>query len=209
MKYLKSPYFYAWIGATIGSAVLMNVVNLFFLYANKLPAASLLQLGLLLLNALAVGAAIGLCQWLLLCCHFARAYLWILATAIGTLLSVFISKAIFSALFALGFAAATTVDISQWLQYAAGLDAMVVAAQWIFLRGQVPRAWRWILFSAIAAIAVPFLLKFDGFILPTGQSPVQLLLTVIVWGIFTGAITGIPMVDFIKVCRQRSLSESL
>ncbi|MEL6882662.1 MAG: hypothetical protein AAFP09_19215 [Cyanobacteria bacterium J06607_10] len=30
VKYLKSPYFYAWIGATIGSAVLMNVVNLFF-----------------------------------------------------------------------------------------------------------------------------------------------------------------------------------
>ena len=100
------------------------------------------------LLCLAGGAAAGGCQWLVLRHEFRRSYWWIVATAIGTLMSEY----------AIAFARVLAFPDMSWLGnglFPILLGAAILACvQTLFFAGRVRAAWRWILVSLLGALLV-------------------------------------------------------
>ena len=213
-KYIRSRLLCTWILANIGGVFLANVVNLV-----ALSASELLQLSLLfrVLLAFGVGAAVGFCQWLVLRRVVQNAYLWIILTAFGSatavVFSMFVSVVVGGLLLPGYRRAYNFVVLLLFLSRALPVSLL----QWLFLRDHVKKAWLWIVFSLLAQGWLPNLFSLDGLdvlsLLAQGwllnlfslnglyapmrdMSAIQVFLAIMLWGVFTGVITGIPIVKF-------------
>lgn len=207
MKYLKSRYFYSWIAVIVTGSLLVNALHLSSLQVSTFPSGQSPAPGVLILMSLAAGTVAGACQWLLLRRHVKKAYEWIIATAIGTMLSMTLPRLFVSGLISL---LAPAPDLQEPLYgVVAWLGPLLISGtmsivQWLFWVSRVQNAWRWIVFSMLAAFVVPKLMRFEGLVVPGSQSLIQSLLAVVFWGVFVGAITGIPVVDFLKESTNES-----
>jgi hypothetical protein len=80
-------YFLEWIAACVGGLYL-SYLALYVIAWFVVSGWSIDGYPFYLEEALVVGVTIGLCQWFVLRQTFRRAYWWVIATAIGTLISV-------------------------------------------------------------------------------------------------------------------------
>lgn len=192
-KYIKSQFLYFWILANIGGAFLANGVNLLALLATES-----LQMNMLfkVLLAFGVGAAVGFCQWLVLRRVVQNAYLWIILTAFSSAVAVVFTMVIdIMGGLLLSGSRQTYNFLALLLFLSRALPVSLL--QWLFLRDHVRKAWLWIVFSLLAQGWLPRLLRLDGLRVPMeGMSIMQVFLAMVLWGLFTGLITGIPIVKF-------------
>ncbi|MGD1897243.1 MAG: hypothetical protein ACFB16_09875 [Phormidesmis sp.] len=207
MKYLKSRLFYEWILATIGGALFANTLHIAYLAMQPVGGAEALRVGSLLLTAVLAGTLTGFCQWIVLRPYLKKAYGWIVATATGKLLTILLTQTLLSIL---AFVVSPDDRVSFGLMRfvsALSLSLTVSLLQWLFLRRQVSNAWQWIGFSLLADLIVPRLLAFEGLVVPLAEtSLLQSFLVVVAWGLLMGAITGIPIVNFIETGKDERLS---
>ncbi len=134
-----------WIGWT-GFTWLAFVGSLLFIEIGERSDLSLMEGGL-------GGALIGLAQWQMLRSHLPNAYRWLIASVLGwSVLTLF-------HIGALGWMAPATPNLLLrgllGVIYGAYVGAGLGMAQWLAIRRQVPRAWRWVPFnSGIWGVAI-------------------------------------------------------
>ncbi|MGB5916950.1 MAG: hypothetical protein WBG63_18945, partial [Phormidesmis sp.] len=134
-----------WLGWT-GFTWLAFIGSLLFIEIGERSDLSLMEGSL-------GGALVGLAQWQMLRSHLPNAHRWLVASVLGWgALTLF-------HIGALGWMAPATLNlplrILLGLVYGSYVGAGLGVAQWLAIRRQVPRAWRWVpLSSGVWAVAI-------------------------------------------------------
>lgn len=138
------------------------------------------------------GVLIGLAQWLVLRQQFSQAWWWVLASSVSWGL---IGG---SGLGALGWVAPTVMHIPIRVVYGivngALMGAFIGVGQWLVIRTQFKRAWRWILISTVSwALGLALGWTIGGVLRRvTGLFLGEVIGLVFVW-IVVAAITGVSL----------------
>lgn len=205
----RSNYFRWWVIASIGGSL---VLSLMLAGVRVLVDISLLpndifrsMFGQIVLP-LVSGAGVGLCQWWVLRHKFRRAYGWILVTALGFLLRIFLQIGlVFLAIAIYGIdnpaanAALMPFRIASILCDGFGIGLM----QWLFFRGRVRGAAHWILAVILSQLLVRAiqLILLSLPVASWNDSDLQQLLfkiaVTVVNGTVSGCVTGVVLAIFI------------
>ena len=179
-----------------GALSALCVSQLILLFAFRLPFLQGYGFGVAL--GLSLGACIGGFQWWILRKKFNRAYWWIVATALGTLISAFFQDVIvenwFDSLF------------PQLIVSAIFSGLAVGFIQWMFLAPKVSKALLWIPLSMLAQLLaqIPILptIPIDRTTAPSATFMIQFIAFVVgqimLNGLILGAVTGVPMSRFLQ-----------
>lgn len=215
-KYIKSKYLYAWIAANVVSALIANAIAFIQLSSYqpyKTPDVTVTAIEISLL----IGLVEGLSQWLVLRGFVRKSQLWIVLTALGSLISTRFSILLSSLTMLLLASSPSSYYVWQGLSFWGALPLPLL--QWLFLRKHVEKAWLWIIFSLIAKFWTPQLLGVGGSSIQTltailassiliGTSTLDISrlvfveIVAVIAGIITGAITAIPMIYFVEDNRR-------
>jgi len=203
---LRSPYFWQWTIATAGGALTaLTTSQIVVMAAQRLPLLQGPGFGIML--GLSLGVSIGAFQWWVMRQPFSKAYWWIVATGLSTVVSGLIQDSI----------------LRNWLDSFWGyLSVSAIAtglltglAQWLFLTTRVKKAWVWIpttvlaqfLSNLVLLVALPRNLNIAPSATTILQTIAFVVAQIMMTGLVLGAVTGIPMSNFIRQKRSPSQSE--